>query len=233
MNINKHITETFVSLRVGMALIAFSLPILLILVSKYSEAVCFKESISAFYYTPMRNLFVGSLCAVGSFLYLYKGFNENENRALNFAGIFAVCVAFLPTKPPGVDCRPSSENMDAAFSKVCITAWMHGISAVLFFLFVAYVCVYCGKYTVELIENKKVGRRYIVLYKVIGALMVLLPLISVFYIFLVGEGDYWLFVLEFAAIVVFSVFWLAKAMELNYHDIRLEEQIIKGDKNIK
>ena len=48
-----------------------------------------------------------------------------------------------------------------------------------------------------------------------------------------GEGDYWLFVLEFAAIVVFSVFWLAKAMELNYHDIRLEEQIIKGGKNIK
>ena len=93
-DIAKHITQTYVNLRVGMAAMALLLPLLLMAGSWLSTNVVFQSSISAFYHTPMRNLFVGLLVAVGSFLYLYKGFSNEENIALNFAGVFSIGLHF-------------------------------------------------------------------------------------------------------------------------------------------
>ena len=57
-------------------------------------------SISSYYYSPMRNVLVGSLCILGMFLIAYKGHDKLETRTTNIAGIGAIGVAFFPTSDP-------------------------------------------------------------------------------------------------------------------------------------
>ena len=60
---------------------------------------CFLGSISAYYYTPVRTVFVGSLCALGAVLIAYKGHSSAEDVLLNFSGFMAFVVAMVPTVP--------------------------------------------------------------------------------------------------------------------------------------
>ena len=57
------------------------------------------QSISASYYTPVRAVFVSSLCAVGTCLIVYQGSTDVEDVLLNGAGFFAFIVGFVPTRP--------------------------------------------------------------------------------------------------------------------------------------
>jgi hypothetical protein len=54
-------------------------------------------SISAFYYTPVRTIFVGALIAIGICLICLKGNTSVEDWLLNCAGFFAPFVALIPT----------------------------------------------------------------------------------------------------------------------------------------
>src|SRR3546814_11716292 len=55
----------------------------------------------------MRDAFVGMLCAIGSFLFFYRGHSFQEDVALNCAGISAVLVALVPTDWPAIKDRQS------------------------------------------------------------------------------------------------------------------------------
>ncbi len=55
------------------------------------------DSISAYYYTPVRGVFVGSLLAVGLGLVAIKGREGWEDSMLNLAGMLAPLVALVPT----------------------------------------------------------------------------------------------------------------------------------------
>jgi len=213
-NISKHITQTYVNLRVGMAILAFSLPAILFIVSLITGEKL-EPSISAYYFTPMRDLFVGAIVAVGACLYLYKGFSDKENIALNIAGVFAIGVAFIPT------CIPDSlfitnEACDQGVRGVL--KWIHRVCAFCFFLPVAYVCSSRGKDTVELIEDEKVRKKYLKLYRFIGPMMIVLPAVSALY-FCFKNSASTIFYVETVAIWVFAVFWLTKVMELKHHKI--------------
>ncbi len=59
------------------------------------------DSMSGYYYTPMRNIFVGALCALGVFLIAYDGYDGMDKWITNVAGFGAIGVAFCPTKPSG------------------------------------------------------------------------------------------------------------------------------------
>jgi hypothetical protein len=56
-------------------------------------------SMSGYYYTGMRNVFVGALCALGVFLVAYAGYDKVDRWITNIAGFCAIGVAFFPTKP--------------------------------------------------------------------------------------------------------------------------------------
>ncbi|PYC80190.1 hypothetical protein C7C46_12930 [Streptomyces tateyamensis] len=54
------------------------------------------ESMSGSYYTSTRNVFVGSLCALGVFLICYR-FDRRDDRWSTAAGVCAIGVALCPT----------------------------------------------------------------------------------------------------------------------------------------
>ena len=57
-------------------------------------------SISAYYFTGAHVVFIGSICAMGTLLIVYKGLKPTEDVLLNLAGVLAFVVAFVPTSRP-------------------------------------------------------------------------------------------------------------------------------------
>ena len=62
---------------------------------------CWQTSISAYYYTPARAIFVGALMAIGLSLIVIKGSTWQEDLCLNAAGMLAPIVALVPTSDVG------------------------------------------------------------------------------------------------------------------------------------
>jgi len=56
----------------------------------------FEPSISQYYYTVMRNLFVGALVAVSTFMFFYVGYDKTDNWLSGIVGVFALGVPFFP-----------------------------------------------------------------------------------------------------------------------------------------
>jgi hypothetical protein len=75
------------------------LPIVLIFGGMLTASASLPESMSGYYYTQMRNVFVGALCVLGIFLVGYAGYDDVDRWITNVAGLGAIGVAFLPTKP--------------------------------------------------------------------------------------------------------------------------------------
>jgi hypothetical protein len=62
---------------------------------------CFQTSISAYYYTPARGVFVAALVSIGVAMVCLRGNTPGEDLLLNLGGMFAPVVAFVPTLDPG------------------------------------------------------------------------------------------------------------------------------------
>lgn len=96
---------TYRRIRRTIGYLGISLPIILVLLSfvDFFETPV-QPSISHYYYTNLREIFTGTLAAVGLFLIRYKGHGnisiwKNDNLLTNIAGIMALGVALVPTNP--------------------------------------------------------------------------------------------------------------------------------------
>ena len=90
-------TRTYLYLRVGMVALALFLGASLVLELAFGDTD-WLGSISAYYYTPVRSVFVGTLCAMGVCLIAIKGRDRpREDLMLNLAGMCAPVVALCPT----------------------------------------------------------------------------------------------------------------------------------------
>jgi hypothetical protein len=66
-----------------------------------SQVDCWQTSVSAYYYTPVRAIFVGGLMAIALSLIVIKGSTSWEDATLNAAGMLAPIVAVVPTSDVG------------------------------------------------------------------------------------------------------------------------------------
>jgi hypothetical protein len=89
---------SYLLLRVLIGVIAVLLPFVLVLVN-WVIGHGFQPSMSGYYYTAMRDTFVGSLCAIGVFLVSYDGYDLPDRLITDVAGLFTICIAFFPTTP--------------------------------------------------------------------------------------------------------------------------------------
>ena len=203
-NVQQHIRDTYFSNRLGIAILGILFPLILWLIGLLL-GIELQDSISTYYHTPMRDVFVGILFAIGTFLYIYKGYSTVEDFVLDGAGILAVCVALLPTSCPNeLECDTFTAPL-----------W-HGISAILFFVLIAYICIFraldtLGQSTIDE-QRKKV---YIVVYRILGVSMVVLPLSSALRLYLVNETGSLIFWVELVAVWVFSAYWIVKTIEID------------------
>jgi hypothetical protein len=205
-DLQKHISATYLTLRIGIAVLAIALPFVLWIGGHLRAALPLQESMSAYYHSGggvMRDEFVGILFAVGAFLYLYKGFTTLENYALNFAGVFVVGVALVPME---WDCGDSCSRLS-----------VHGTFAVLFFLCISYVCIFRASDTLGLMPDQTNVKHYKNAYKLLGLGMIASPAIAVLLTLILqphSEARSTIFFVEAVGVLIFASYWILKSREI-------------------
>ena len=214
-----HILRTYTDLRIGTAAIALLFPPSLWLAGTFIPLLRtdFQPSMSAYYHTPLRNIFVGSLFIIGSFLYLYRGFTKRENFLLNVAGLCAVVVALCPTS---LTCNGAQDFLCNLRAKEIFTLPIpHGIAAITFFLCIAASCILDSKKTLKLITSTSRQNWLQRLYWLYGFLMIALPLWAAYLSYAIEStvpptDRHIAYRVEFAAVWIFAFYWITKSLEI-------------------
>ena len=93
---DKPLVVSYVSIRRAIGFSGLFLPLLLGPIGYFVFGIEIQDNMSEYYHTPLRNGFVGILCALGIFLYCYRGYDWVENWTANLGCVFALAIAFCP-----------------------------------------------------------------------------------------------------------------------------------------
>ena len=213
-----HMIDTYFWLRIALGAVAVLFPVVMVVIGMVTSTcdalVCTENSISEYFFVDAaKAVFIAILVFEGALLMIYKGYSNQENTALNFAGLFLWGVAAFPT----------TEGTDP----MTWISWMHIVWAVSFFACVIYVAFWKSGETLGHLD-KETANRYWGLYRAIGILMVVLPFVAVFIVKSMGM-DSMVFWVEAVAIWVFGLYWFVKSRELRKSSLkdlleRLEEK---------
>jgi len=94
-----------------------------------AQANCSLGSVSAYFYTPARSVFVGGLVGLGVCMLALRGLNLAEDIFLNIGGIFAFLVAFVPTPGGSASCQDPDIRVSASVRDNVIALLIVGIPA--------------------------------------------------------------------------------------------------------
>ena len=97
-NSTSQMVLSYLALRLIVGVIGVLLPWVL-LIGNWVLGDGTQPSMSGYYYTPMRNIFVGALCTLAAFLVAYKGYDLTDTVITNVAGVATAATALFPTKP--------------------------------------------------------------------------------------------------------------------------------------
>jgi len=144
---NKTLTIAYLDLRKAVGYLGIALPVVVSLGALRFFGNAIQGSISGYYYTGMRDVFVGTLWAIGIFLWSYQGHELADQIAGHLACIFAIGVTLFPTAP---DCPPLDPTLPTApacssplsFSTALTVGIVHFAFATLFFLTLIYFCLF-------------------------------------------------------------------------------------------
>lgn len=190
--------------------------------SSYSSSTFLRDSISEYYYTPMGELFVGTLCAVAFFLFLYKGYDKKEGETIpsdsfmtNFAGICALLVAIFP-----MDFDHWLADNFRTFISHKLAGTIHYTAAFFFFLSLGIICIINFRRT-NTVENfgKMPSHNF---YKICGLgifgslfLMALFKCSPFLHQWAVQINFPYLFWFETSSLLFFGASWLKKGQVSN------------------
>jgi hypothetical protein len=195
------LVHSYLFLRRAIGLVGMALPVVLIIGKLLADGGGLLSSISGYYYSDMRDVYVGSMCAIGVFLLSYRGYGPTDDVAGNIAAVAAIGAALFPTTP--YDHPTRTDQFIGA---------MHIVFAVVFFLTLAFFCLILFTKTDRAhLTQRKVQRNRVYLASG-GIILSCLALIVFFGSLLDAETRslhpaLWL---ESAATLAFSVAWLTK-----------------------
>ena len=174
-----------------------------------------QPSISNYYYTNLRDIFTGTLAAVGLFMICYKGHGnrsiwKNDQLLTNIAGSMAVGVALIPVAPEA-EAQKIYSLIPYAYDWL---GWVHYAFAALLFGIFALLAINVftiGQNKTEDIPVSTFNENNI--YRICGAaiivLIFLIPFSEEF-----GLFEYSTLVLESLALFFFGIAWLIKGRAL-------------------
>jgi len=213
---------TFKELRKAVGWLGILLPVVLAVGLFLINFCPIQNSISQYYYTHMGSYLTGTLCAVGLFLFAYKGYpGENDSLFCNFAGACAFGVAFIPMQL----------NVGDVPCPQCIVFFTQGdhwwrmfhfVSAGLLFSTMAYLSYFkftkTNKDKIE--KNEKKYTRNII-YRVCGIIIFLCILLVLVYSIIQHFNPEFkvntlTFFMESIMLIAFGTAWLVKGEGISY-----------------
>ncbi|HWE90184.1 MAG TPA: DUF998 domain-containing protein [Pseudonocardiaceae bacterium] len=200
----RSLVHSYLFLRQAIGVIGIGLPIVLIVGYLLWPQHAILASISGYYYSPLRGVFVGSMCAVGVFLLSYRGTEVFEDIVADVAGVAAIGVALFPTTPSG-----NASSIQQAVADV------HMACAAVFFVMLAFFCLFRFPRTdyVPAVSDPHKRQRDIVYYLSGGVILLCLALVWAASWIPATESLHPLLWLETAAILSFGVAWFTKGRE--------------------
>ena len=143
-------TRSYRVMRLVVGFLGVALPLVFIIGEAFflRGSVHVRGSISAYYHSPMQDVFVGGLCVIGFLLATYMA---GEHRTWDFwasliAGLAVLGVVFFPTTRSGLPadapaCGSVPQPLGCSTVEQALgehqTAVIHGISAIVFIFFLA------------------------------------------------------------------------------------------------
>jgi len=196
---------SYLALRITVGVLGFALPILVPIGGMLLFKDGIQSSLSSYYYTGMRDVFVGILWTIGFFLYSYRGYERIDNIVGNLACLFAVGVSLFPTSPD------NSVSSIANFIGV-----VHLVFAALFFLCLIYFSLFLftrknknGQPTAEKLKRNMVYRICAYIMSVCIVLMAIFKFLpdDIASLFIAYNPVFWL---ETLSILAFGLSWFVK-----------------------
>lgn len=219
--------QAYLLMRVAIGVLGICLPIMLLAGEiLFLRNSALRGSLSAYYYSGMRDVFVGSLCAIGVFLVTYMVTRPNLDNVLSIAaGVGAFGVALFPTgRPEGIEgllLTPLQERLEES-----VVSKVHLVSAVVFLLSLAAISWRFGigeRYRPDRPSGKARERWY--RFHRNCSIVIILALVGVALTKGLDVADtYSLLVGESVAVLAFGISWLAKGSELDILLARLPAQ---------
>ena len=201
----KSLVFSYLALRKAIGFLGIGLPFVLSLGALVLFQKGIQFSISAYYHTGMRDVFVGTLCVIGFFLLSYKGHQRSDDIAGDLGCVFAVGAALFPTSPGG-----------AAGGGTRLPGYVHLAFAALLFLTLIYFSLFLFTKTDPKKSPTRRKRQRNKVYKACGYTMGLCILLIAIYLFLPRtmaslfepyKPVYWL---EALAVLAFGISWFTK-----------------------
>ena len=190
---------SYLGLRRAVGVVAVALPFVLLAGKLLIDGPGLPGSISAYYYTSMRNVLVGLLFMQGTFLLSYR-YDRRDTVAAAIAGVAVIGVALFPTQP-----------MNPTPTDVAIGI-VHLVCATTFFLTTAYFSLFLFTLSDGSPTPRKLQRN--VVYRVAGIVILVCLVLQVGTDNLlpraVVDAVHPVFWLEALAVIAFGVSWLVK-----------------------
>ena len=224
--LSSNFSKTYFTLRVFLGVLALAMAPAVTLGAWLADGVALQPSLSAYYHTVGRDLFVGILVAAGIGLIAYKGFSLLEDWLLNLGGVLACCIAAFPmsSENAGV-CIGTAHTIprSSALANLLTSALpvhsetVHYATAVAFYLVLGAVMITCAHETLHLVP---LARRRVLLtaYPTLGLLFVASMVLA--YALFPSSGDperdcqgHRVIAVEIAGLLAFAAFWFLKTWE--------------------
>jgi hypothetical protein len=210
---------SYYTMRRAIGILGITLPFILVAGSSlFGDCREVQSSISTYYHTNMRNIFVGYNCAVALFLFAYRGHDWRDNLTGYLGCIFVLGVAFLPCSigESGHNCLIIPADQNPMVGK------LHNLSALLYFIvLIIYSLILFPMTHMDMLTGEKMfmgrqKRRRNVVYYICGSLMSVSLLLIILYVWFLG-GQYPnlrslnpVFWMEVVILLSFGISWLTK-----------------------
>ncbi|AKJ26703.1 hypothetical protein [Caldimonas brevitalea] len=197
---------SYLTLRKLVGGLGMLLPVMLALGGWWVERPLHVEpSLSAYYHTPLRDVFVGTMFAIGVFLSAYRGHDQRDSRAGTSACVGAVGLALFPTAPLVPESRTA-----------VVVGHVHLGFASVFFLSLAYfsLCLFTesARTQAPTLEKQRRNRVYrgcgLVMLAALGLIIGYQALPDTAKLAMESHSP--VFWLESTAIMAFGVSWFTK-----------------------
>lgn len=206
------LVRSYLFLRRGIGIIGVAFPVVLIIgaiiLDHHFELL---DSLSAYYYSVMGNVFVGSLWAIGIFLICYQ-YDHLDNIVSNIAGFCVIGLSLFPTTPDVVTVT-QQQGMIGKAHFLFATGFLVALAFMAFFLFT--------RENPEKVPDRKQKRRKIV-YRTCGIAMATCIVLAAIVLFVPYLSDNrWqhqyhpILILEFFSTLAFGIAWFVKGETLD------------------
>lgn len=179
------------------------------------EGIRTTESLSAYYYTGMRDIFVATTVLTGALLACYRSSHAIDNIVATIAGLAAIGLALFPMDPTYAAellARYPDLGTERHYSNHGVLGY-HLFFAITFAALSFYLVYF--RFGVQASDAGPQARRRRQLYKACGAIMLLsYAAIAVLALTVRGASLFWP---ETCAVVAFAVAWLVKGTRPRAH----------------